>query len=195
MTVMNDNDAARKDQEPSPTANSGAAPGEPDRELGALRTERDQLQEQLKRTLADMANVRRRHQKEMEQARGAAIEALAGELLPVLDGFHMALDSHDHHEGASDNGAALAQGLRMVRSLLEGALERHGLREIKSGGEPFNPNLHEAVGLDAIAEVAPGHIARVLQRGYYLGEKVLRPSRVLVRDQRAASEGEARKAD
>lgn len=189
MTTMNPNDAtdpAAKAPDPSAAASDG--------ELVALRTERDQLQEQLKRSLADMANVRRRHAKEMEQVRGAAIEALAGELLPVLDNFHLALESQDNQEG---NMQSLVQGLRLVRSLLEGALERHGLREMKCGGEPFNPSLHEAVGLDTTADVAPGHVARVLQRGYYLGEKLLRPSRVLVRDQNKTSEnrGDASKAN
>lgn len=156
-------------------------------ELAALRQERDALQDQLKRTLADLANVRRRHAKEMEQVRDAAVDALARELLPVLDNFHLALEAHEQQRTTDVH--SMIEGLRMVRSLLEAALERHGVREIEGRGHPFDPTRHDAVGLHEDTSVAPGHIAKVLQRGYYLADKVLRPSRVLVRDQRAAEEG------
>lgn len=185
---MNDNTGHDPDQTPAtePTAGSDA-------ELEALRQERDALQEQLKRSLADLANIRRRHLKEMEQVRGAAAEALASELLPVLDNFNLALEAHEQHvssEGISE-AHALVEGLRMVRSLLAGTLERHGLREISGHGEPFDPNVHEAVGLDSQSAVTPGHVAKVLQRGYYFGERVLRPSRVLVRDQTSDAAGKS----
>lgn len=187
---MNDNAA----NDPERAAGSTPGAGDAERELAALRQEREALQDQLKRSLADLANIRRRHVKEMEQVRGAAAESLAAELLPVLDNFNLALEAHEQHTAPSERGEAhaLVEGLRMVRSLLEGTLERHGLREISGHGEPFDPNVHEAVGLDTESAVTPGHVARVLQRGYYFGEKVLRPSRVLVRDQ---GSGEAKPAE
>ncbi|MEZ5962577.1 MAG: nucleotide exchange factor GrpE [Planctomycetota bacterium] len=189
---MNEDTAHDPEQTPATEATPA---GDNDAELLALRNERDALQDQLKRSLADLANIRRRHLKEMEQVRNAAAEALAAELLPVLDNFNLALEAHEQHsagEGKSE-AHALVEGLRMVRSLLEGTLERHGLREIAGHGMPFDPNVHEAVGLDTESRVSPGHVARVLQRGYYFGEKILRPSRVLVRDQSAGDkDSEAR---
>lgn len=186
---MNDNAAHDPEKTPATEAATGANESGPEtdleRELAALRQERDTLQDQLRRSMADLANIRRRHLKEMELARSTAAEGLASDLLPVLDNFHLALDAHEQHTAGDSRSEAhaLIEGLRMVRSLLEGTLERHGVREIVGHGSPFDPNVHEAVGLDTESEIAPGHVARVLQRGYYLGDKVLRPSRVLVRDQ------------
>lgn len=154
----------------------------------ALRRERDQAQDQLKRSLADLANVRRRHQQELLRAQGVALEALAHDLLPVIDHFEAALASRQN-TGSSEQPAVpieeelagLVQGVQMVRALLAEALARHGLREVPAAGEPFDPNVHEAVGLDPTSDVAPGHVARVLQAGYHLGDRLLRPSRVLVK--------------
>jgi len=184
---MNDDNAPDPERMAADAAAGGPA-GES--ELAALQKERDSLQDQLKRSLADLANVRRRHVKEMEQVRGVATEALAAELLPVLDNFNLALEAHEQHVAAEGQpeAHALLEGLRMVRGLLESTLHRHGLREISGHGEPFDPNVHEAVGIDTAADVTPGHVARVLQRGYYLGDKILRPSRVLVRDQKDADD-------
>jgi molecular chaperone GrpE len=190
---MNENAA---DQTPNakPGAADASGPGAPapsterERDLEALRQERDAAQEQLKRSLADLANVRRRHAQEMQQVRATAVEALARELLPVLDNFHLALDAHEQQaaEGKTD-AHGLVQGLRMVRGLFEAALERHGVREIEGQGQLFDPNRHEAVGLDTETQVPAGHVAKVLQRGYFLADKVLRPSRVLVREQADAA--------
>ena len=156
-------------------------------ELDALRRERDQAQDQLKRSLADLANVRRRHQQELLRAQGVALEALAHDLLPVIDHFEAALASQGSTASQgqaaqpAEELASLVQGVQMVRSLLTEALARHGLREVPAAGEPFDPNVHEAVGLDPTSDVAPGHVARVLQAGYHLGERLLRPSRVMVK--------------
>lgn len=157
-------------------------------DLDALRRERDQAQDQLKRSLADLANVRRRHQQELLRAQGVALEALAYDLLPVIDHFAAALASHGNTASQgqapvqpAEELASLVQGVQMVRTLLTEALARHGLREVSAAGEPFDPNVHEAVGLDPTSEVAPGHVARVLQSGYHLGDRLLRPSRVMVK--------------
>lgn len=151
-------------------------------ELEKLRAERDRLEEQLKRTMADLANVRRRHLKEMDEARQHALEGFAAELLPVLDNFHLALDAHERNEAgeAKEETRAMVEGLEMVRTLLQAALERHGLSEIPALGEPFDPNVHEAVGVDTEASTEPGRITRVMQRGYSFKDKVIRPSKVLV---------------
>ena len=120
--------------------------------------------------------------KEVDDARRRAIECLAGELIPVLDNFHLALGARsqaDAHAGRVDPDA-IVDGLRMVKSMLEGVLERHGLAEIPSEQCEFDPNLHEAVGVDANSRAAPGQIVQVMARGYWLGDRVLRPSRVIV---------------
>ncbi|MHC5063019.1 MAG: nucleotide exchange factor GrpE [Planctomycetota bacterium] len=149
------------------------------------------LRRQLERAKADLANIRKRHRKELDEARGRAIEGFATELLPVLDNFHLALDAHQAKEGeASDDVQSMIEGLVMVRSLLEGALERHGLSEIPSIDKSFDPNLHEAIGMDPTAQAPAGQITQVVQRGYQMEGRVLRASRVMVSGQPGAAAAE-----
>lgn len=150
-----------------------------DHEMARLQRERDQLEDQLKRSMADSANMRRRQQREVDDARKHGLEGLAQELLPVLDNFSAALQSFDEQADKSDAGA-LVEGVRMVKSLLEGALERSGIQQIPTVGRNFDPNVHEAVAVEPRGDVAPGQITRVLQTGYQLGDRVIRPSRVMV---------------
>jgi len=196
--------AAEAAGQPTAEPSAGTAAGSLEAELDALRKERDALRSQLQRSLADLANIRRRHSKEIEQMREMAVESFARELLPVLDNFHLALEAHEQQTSGSakSEAHALVEGLRMVRGLFEGVLERHGVREIEGKGHPFDPNKHEAVGVDATGDVEPGHISQVVQRGYLLSDRVLRPSRVIVRelqpaaDQRSAdSAGERESAE
>jgi hypothetical protein len=90
-----------------------------------------------------------------------------------LDSFQMALTVYDAQGGEADP-KALVDGVRLVRTLLSGALERHGLAEIQAQGLPFDPARHEAVAVEPTSEVPEGHVVRVLQPGYLLGEHVVR---------------------
>jgi len=98
----------------------------------------------------------------------------------VLDTFGMALAAYDaqSEEDAADS-KALVEGVRMVRTMLSGVLEHHGLQEIRSSG-PFDPNHHEAMAMEPSNEVPDGHIVRVMLTGYLLGDRVVRHSRVVV---------------
>jgi molecular chaperone GrpE len=172
--------------EQEPPEPGGAPPSEPtveipnrDLELVRLKDERDQLEVQLQRTLADTANMRRRQKQEMDDSKRRVLEGLTQELLPVLDTFGAALQAHDAPNGAADP-KALVEGVRLVRTMLSGALERHGLQEIRAEGLPFDPNLHEAVTVEPTNAVPEGHVVRVLQAGYLLGDRVVRHSRVTV---------------
>ena len=162
-------------------------------EIVKLRDERDQLELQLQRALADTQNIRRRQQQEMADSRRRVLEGLTQELLPVLDSFALALHAYDKdaetHEDVAERGgrhhtgqhiAALVDGVRMVQTLLAGALERHGLQEIAAAGKPFDPARHEAVAVEPTDAVPPNHVVRVLQAGYLLGEHVVRHSKVIV---------------
>jgi molecular chaperone GrpE len=164
-------------------------------ELEAAETEpqadqRELLEERLKRAMADMANFRKRQFKDLEDARRRTLEGLATELLPVVDNFYLALEAHDQQQSLDQqqgdeppDGHALAEGVKMVRSLLLGVLERHGLVEIPAEGQEFDPRRHEAVGVDEESDVEPNRITKVVQRGYALGDRVLRASRVIVSGQ------------
>lgn len=143
-----------------------------------LTDERDQLERQLQRTLADLQNFRKRRVQEMADARRVAIEALVGEMLPVLDNFHLALDCDASEQGGA--AQSMREGLLMVRSLLEGVFERHGVTEIPAIGEKFDPTVHEAVGIDPAPDAAEGVITQIVQHGYTIDGRVLRPTRVMV---------------
>lgn len=173
---------ASQDQQSTDEATDAAPP--------SVESERDKLQDQLRRAMADLANIRKRHAKELDEARRRAIEALAAEILPVLDNFHLALAAHEQSAGdANDEVKNMLDGLVMVRSLLEGTLERHGLAEIEAAGVAFDPNVHEAVGVDNLSTAPAGTVTNVMQRGYRLGEKVLRAPRVVVAGDPAADSG------
>ena len=128
--------------------------------------------------MADLQNVRRRQRHEIDDSRQRVLEGLTQELLPVLDTFSMALAAYDSQDESADP-KALVEGVRMVRTMLAAALERHGLQEIPATGA-FDPSRHEAVSVEASAEVPEGDIVRVMQTGYLLGDRVVRFSRVVV---------------
>jgi molecular chaperone GrpE len=149
----------------------------PEQELTRLREERDQLEQALQRQLADAANMRRRQRQEMDDNKRRVLEGVTQELLPVLDSFAAALAAVD---AGNTDPAALAEGVRMTRTLLLGALERHGFQEIPAEGQTFDPQRHEAVAAEPVPGVPEGRIVRVLQTGYMLGDRVVRHSRVVV---------------
>ena len=152
-------------------------------ELTKVRAERDLLEQKLQRAMADTQNIRRRQRQEMDDSRRRVAEGMTQELLPVLDSFALALQAYD--TAAEDGGgeqatSGLVEGVRMVQTLLSGALERHGLQEIAATGKPFDPAHHEALGVEPNGEVEENQVLRVVQTGYLLGEHVVRHSKVIV---------------
>ncbi|MCY2956675.1 MAG: nucleotide exchange factor GrpE [Planctomycetota bacterium] len=147
--------------------------------IRTMQTEREQIEEQLKRALADAANMRRRQSQELSDSRHRIVEGMTQELLPVLDSFRMALLTWDGRNDHTDP-AALVEGVRMVQVLLSSALERNGLQEIHAHGQAFDPARHEAVAVQARPGIAAGQVLEVLQTGYLLSDRVLRHAKVLV---------------
>ena len=152
-------------------------------EMTQLRAERDQLEQKLQRAMADTQNIRRRQKQEMDDSRRRVLEGLTQELLPVLDSFTLALQAYDDsnsEESSEGATSALVEGVRMVKTMLAGALERHGLQEIKAIGQPFDPARHEALGVQPNEDVDENQVVQVVQTGYLLGEHVVRHSKVIV---------------
>ena len=148
-------------------------------EIQVLQQEKAKLEEQLQRTLADAQNMRRRAQKEAEDARRRILEGFTQELLPVLDNFQLALQAWEGQAAGSDP-TALVQGGRKVQTLLRSALERHGLQEIDANDQAFDPARHEAVAVEQKPGVDAGRVLRVLMPGYLLTDRVLRHAKVVV---------------
>jgi molecular chaperone GrpE len=142
-------------------------------DVEALRAERDEYLEHLKRVAADFENYRKRAARDQESLVARAAERLVRELLPVLDDLERALQAAEQHEEAE-----LEEGVRLVHRQLASALRKEGLEEIPTDGK-FDPHLHEAL-LAQPAEAEEGTVVEVLQKGYRLGDRVLRPARVVV---------------
>ena len=135
----------------------------------------------LKRLAAEFDNYRKRAARDQESLIARAAERLVKELLPVLDDLERALVAADEHEEAQ-----LEDGVRLVHRSLADALRKEGLEEIPTDGA-FDPNIHEAL-LSQPSEAEEGVVIEVLQKGYRLGDRVLRPARVVVAA--AKTEGE-----
>ena len=141
--------------------------------LAEVERERDEYLNDLKRVAADFENYRKRVARDQEGLVARAHERLVKELLPVLDDLERALEAAAQHEEAK-----LEEGVRLVhRELLE-ALAREGLVEVETDGQ-FDPHVHEAL-LSQPSEQEDGSVVEVLQKGYRLGDRVLRPARVVV---------------
>lgn len=157
--------------QPEPEA---APPAEPTDPLQALQVERDGLMDQLLRARAEFDNYRKRVARETEALRQRAAEALVHDLLTVIDNLDLALKYRD------TDPEALAEGVGMVAKQMHDVLGRHGLAPIESEGKPFDPAVHEAVSQVPSGEVPKDMVVQEFQKGYILGGRVLRPSRVTV---------------
>ncbi|HET7306448.1 MAG TPA: nucleotide exchange factor GrpE [Gammaproteobacteria bacterium] len=127
------------------------------------------------RLAAELENVRKRMQRDLAQAHKFAIDKFAIELLPVKDSLELALSAHEQD---ADDG--LREGVEMTLKLLTSALEKHGITEVDPAGEPFNPELHEAMAMQPSDEADPDTVLNVVQKGYVLNGRLLRPARVIV---------------
>jgi molecular chaperone GrpE len=141
--------------------------------VAALEAERDEHLNDLKRVAAEFENYRKRVARDQESLVARAHERLVTELLPVLDDLERALAAAEEHEEAK-----LEEGVRLVHRELAGALQREGLAEIETNGR-FDPHVHEAL-LSQPSEAEEGSITEVVQKGYTLGDRVVRPARVVV---------------
>jgi molecular chaperone GrpE len=143
-------------------------------QLAALEAERDEHLNDLKRIAAEFENYRKRVLRDQESLVARAHERLVKELLPVLDDLERALAAAEEHEEAQ-----LEEGVRLVHRSLVEALEKEGVAEIETEGR-FDPHVHEALLSQPDDEKESGAILDVLQKGYRIGDKVLRPARVIV---------------
>lgn len=127
------------------------------------------------RARAEIENLRRRTQAEVAAAHKYAIEGFAESLLPVRDGLEMALKAD------APTVENLREGVEATLRLLSAAFDKHRLLVIDPAGEKFDPNRHQAISTVAVAEVPPNHVVSVLQKGYLINDRVLRPALVIVR--------------
>lgn len=162
-----------------PQAQETAAPPDP---LAEARREAAEYKDKLLRTLAEMENLRKRTEREVVDARVYGIAGFAREVLAVADNMHRALEAigPELREHADAKVKSLIEGVELTERELMKALEKSGVKKFSPLGEKFDPNVHQAMFEMDNPEVPPGHVAQVIQAGYMIGDRVLRPALVAV---------------
>ena len=165
-------------------ATGGGAPNT----IEALTAERDEIKDRMLRIAAEFENWKRRARKEQDDAEVKARESVLRDMLDVIDNLERAVGAFDGNAAPAAKGppapapdvAAVLKGVNLVLRLFQSKLERYQVKPFVARGEPFDPKVHEAISRVESAEVPPGAVAVELQRGYRIGERLLRPAMVSV---------------
>jgi molecular chaperone GrpE len=162
----------------APGENGQGARAEPDLEaqLSRAQAEAGEFRDQFLRAAAELENVRRRAARDVESAHRFGIERFARELLAVVDSLEIGLESA---RGAGEDGA-VAEGLEATLRLLLVMLEKFGITPVDAAGQPFDPEVHEAIMTHPSSAAAPDTVLSVVQQGYRIHDRLLRPARVVV---------------
>ncbi len=145
-------------------------------ELAQALAERDEYKDLALRAKADFENYRKRADKRVAETRGVAVAGVIRELLPVIDNLDRAVEA----AGTQADGDAFADGVRLVHADLHSVLDRLGLTQLDPTGETFDPSQHEAISQAPVEGAAAGTIVEVVQKGFQLGDVIVRPARVVV---------------
>jgi molecular chaperone GrpE len=164
-----------------PTGNGAAAerPGSEEAlraQLADVQAQIQQYRDDYLRVVAEMDNLRKRTAREIDSAQRYAVEKFAGDLLEVRDSLEMGIAA----AAGGGEAARLQEGMQATLRLIDKAFERAGLTVLDPQGQPFNPERHEAMATQESPEQAPGTILAVVQKGYLLNGRVVRPARVLI---------------
>jgi molecular chaperone GrpE len=150
--------------------------------VAEAKREAAEYKDRLLRTLAEMENLRKRTEREVADARLYGIASFAREVLAVADNMHRALSTvgPELREGGDAQVKVLIEGVELTERELLKALEKSGVKKFSPQGEKFDPNLHQAMFEMETVEGPPGYVAQVIQAGYMIGDRVLRPAMVAV---------------
>src|SRR5580693_4016512 len=172
---------ARAEDEAAQQAETSATPPQPTPST-ALEREHAEMKDRLLRTLAEMENLRKRTEREVADARLYGASSFARDVLAVADNMRRALDAvpPEARAGAEAGMNSLVEGVELTERELLKALEKNGVRQFTPQGEKFDPNVHQAMFEVPDASVPAGSIVQVVQPGYMIGERVLRPALVAV---------------
>lgn len=149
-------------------------------EADALAAQVQEYQEQMLRAQAEMQNVRRRAEIDVEKAHKFALEKFVKELLPVADSLEKAVESTEGHENAGEVVASIREGVEMTLNLFMSSLKKFNVEQINPVGEPFDPQQHEAMSMVPAPDAEPNSVVAVVQKGYLLNGRVVRPAMVVV---------------
>jgi len=161
------------------TAGAQAEAGGEDlaRMLEDVRSRADQNWEALLRTRAELENLRRRAERDVENAHKYALERFTGDLLPVKDSLEMGLAAAPE---ANPELARVREGLELTLKMLSNVFEKYGISEVNPLGEKFDPERHQAMSVQDASGAQPGTVTLVVQKGYLLNQRLVRPAMVMV---------------
>ena len=165
-------DEVTEDAQPTDAAEPST---EPEDELAAAVAKAEEHWDRYLRAAAELENVRKRATRDVENARKYALERFGKELLSVRDTLEMGLAAAE-----SATVESLIEGKNATLKLLTNVLEQFGIVEVDPAGEPFDPEFHEAISVQASDDVEPGSVVTVVQKGYTLNGRLLRPAMVIV---------------
>lgn len=157
-------------------AGEAPADGSPESVLEQLRADLETARDQVLRAHADVQNTKRRAEQDVEKARKFALERFSGELLPVVDNLERALDT----AGDDETSKAIAEGVSLTLKSFHNALGKFAIEAIDPLGEPFDPQLHQAMSMVENPDAEPNTVLTVLQKGYTLNQRLIRPAMVMV---------------
>jgi molecular chaperone GrpE len=175
MSADNDNDDLPENQ-PEPNGDASA------QEVSELRAEVEALKDRALRSLAEVENVRKRLERERDEARTYSVTRFAREMLTVSDNLDRALTAFPEGARARTDDAvkAVLDGVDATARELRAALARHGVKPIEAEGQKFDPHLHQAIAEVPARDAQPGTVVSVVQPGYLIGDRLLRPAMVTV---------------
>ena len=180
--ASNETQAAENGTDQSTVDPSGMTAAAQEQILSDLKAQADDNWDKYVRALAELDNVRKRAQRDVDNVRKFALERFASDLLAVRDSLELGLTAGDQNDAA-----AIHAGFEATLKLLASTMEQFGIREIDPQGEPFDPQLHEAITMQPSADLEPGSVLTVFQKGYTLNGRLLRPARVVVSAEPAAN--------
>ena len=178
MSAENDNDPLPEEM----GQGNGAAQDDAVREIAALRAEAEGQKDRALRALAEVENVRKRLERERDEARTYSVTRFARDFLTVADNLSRALAAvpAEARAKADDSLKAVLEGVEATERELQAALARHGVKLIQAEGQRFDPHLHQAIAEVPAKGAEPGSVVAVVQPGYTIGERLLRPAMVTV---------------
>ena len=145
--------------------------------LSELEVQLEEMRDQVLRHQAEVQNVKRRAEQDVEKARKYALERFCNELLPVVDSLEMAILSEPPDQEDSES---ILKGVKLTLKMFVDTLAKFNLEQLNPEGEPFDPKLHQAVSMVENNEVEPNTVLSVMQRGYILSGRLIRPAMVVV---------------
>jgi molecular chaperone GrpE len=164
---------------PAPNTGEAATVAALQAQLAEARETVESMKDQALRAHAEVENMRRRAQRDVESAHKFALERFAADLLPVVDSLERAVEAAEAAD-AERNVTAIAEGVELSRKLFVDTLAKSGIEAVDPLGAPFDPQFHQAMSMVASADAEPGSVVKVLQRGYTLNGRLVRPAMVMV---------------